>query len=166
MARKRGGARGSERTQDAQGSGAATDSSRPRVAPTWEGEWGSRHPDVQAGRTCNSPGHAWQAGLLSEPHRLCLESPRDTWGCSPHPSTSICVPHQESCSKEWSGGAVSCWGGGPGGGGSSWGPDTQHLSSGCRPRKGQLQGDKRGQEASLLVSAAPAQGKNNQACFV
>ena len=90
----RPGEQGSECTPDAQGLGAATDSSRPRVAAMWERGQGSEHPDVWAGRTCSSPGHTWRAGLLSEPHRLRSESLRDGWGCRPHPSTSTCVPHQ------------------------------------------------------------------------
>ena len=57
---------------------------------------------------------------------------------------------------------MSCWGGGPGGGGTSWGPDTRHPSSGCRPRKGQLQGDKRGQEASPLNLRHQPRGKTTE----
>ena len=82
----RPGEQGSECTPDAQGSGAATDSSRPQVAAVWERGQGSEHPDVWAGRTCSSPGHTRRASLRAS---LC-----DGWGCSPPPSTSTCVPHQ------------------------------------------------------------------------
>lgn len=88
----RPGEQGSECTPDAQGSGATTDSSRPRVAAAWER--GQGVSILTSGQAEPAVPQGTHGGLLSEPHRLRSDSLCDGWGCSPHPSTSTCVPHQ------------------------------------------------------------------------